>query len=66
MKATCSFRRSGTTHPVTQCHIAEDQNPQQNFKFIHTELSPLRYCHVALQKFTITVICKLPSDAKVI
>jgi len=46
-----------------QCHIAEDQNPQQKFKFMHTELSPLRYCHVALQKFTIAVKRKLPSDA---
>jgi len=65
-KATCSFRRSGTTYPAVQCHITEDQNPQQNFKFMHTELSPLSYCHMALQKFTVAVICKLPSDANMI
>jgi len=22
---------SGTTHPMTQCHIAEDMNPQQHW-----------------------------------
>jgi hypothetical protein len=49
-----------------QCHITEDQNPQQNFKFMYAELSPLIYCHAALQKFTVAVIRKLPSDANVI
>jgi hypothetical protein len=48
-KAKRSFRRSGTTYPAMQCHIAEDQNPQQNFKFMYKELSPLTYCHVAFQ-----------------
>jgi hypothetical protein len=53
------------TYPVMQCHITEDQNPQQNFKFMYTKLSPLTYCHAVLQKFTVAVIRKLPSDANV-
>jgi len=27
--ATCSFTAMHTTHPETQCHIPEGQNPQE-------------------------------------
>jgi len=30
MKAPGSLKMSGSTHPVTQHHIAEDLNPQQH------------------------------------
>jgi hypothetical protein len=63
MKATHSFQRPGTSYPAMKYHIPEGQNPQQSFKFMHAEQFPLRYYHVALQKFAIADICKMPNVA---
>ena len=56
MKALCSFQASGTTHPVTQHYISEDQSPQHWSSV----------CYACFKSFASWNYCCIPSPSRAV